>query len=33
LSRRDLVLLQINFYAAVQERLIEILQDSAPPKR
>jgi hypothetical protein len=30
-SRRDLVLLQINFYAAVQERLIEIL--GFPPKR
>jgi Domain of unknown function (DUF2017) len=33
LSKRDLVLLQINFYAAVQERLIEILQESTPPKR
>jgi hypothetical protein len=32
-SRRDLVLLQINFYAAVQERLIEILKEGAPPKR
>ena len=32
-SRRDLVLLQINFYAAVQERIIEILQEGAPPKR
>ena len=32
-SRRDLVLLQINFYAAVQERLIEILQEGPPPKR
>lgn len=32
-SRRDLVLLQINFYAAVQERLIEILQEGTPPKR
>jgi len=32
-SRRDLVLLQINFYAAVQERLIEILEEGTPPKR
>jgi hypothetical protein len=32
-SRRDLVLLQINFYAAIQERLIEILQEGTPPKR
>jgi hypothetical protein len=32
-SRRDLVLLQINFYAAVQERLIEILGEGLPPKR
>jgi hypothetical protein len=30
-SRRDLVLLQINFYAAVQERLIEIM--GFPPNR
>jgi Domain of unknown function (DUF2017) len=32
-SRRDLVLLQINFYAAVQERLIEILEEGTPRKR
>ena len=32
-SRRDLVLLQINFYAAVQERLIEILEEGTPPER
>jgi hypothetical protein len=31
-SRRDLVLLQINFYAAIQERLIEILEEGPPPK-
>jgi hypothetical protein len=32
-SRRDLVLLQINFYAAVQERLIEILGEGSLPKK
>jgi hypothetical protein len=26
-TRRDLILLQINFYAAIQERLIEALED------
>ena len=26
-SRRDLVLLQINFYAAIQERMIDAIED------
>jgi hypothetical protein len=28
-SRRDLVLLQINFYAAIQERIIDVLEGCA----
>jgi hypothetical protein len=30
-SRRDLVLLQINFYAAIQERIIEALEECGEP--
>jgi hypothetical protein len=31
-SRRDLVLLQINFYAAIQERIIDALEGCADPE-